>query len=240
MYQGARSDSLPDMPGLPHALLLDLDGTLVHSEAIHTEGLVRFCAARGLELSEHERLFVIGHAWQEIYAELRLDARLGVSLAEVIGGTVAAKDQMFAGGLALPVLDGARELVALAHAAAIPVAIVSGSARAEIVQALEVLEVGAMLAFYVGAEDVARGKPSPEGYALAAARLGTAPGRCLVVEDSEAGIAAGLAAGMRVLATAAANPAPGQPGHQRQDTAHQVVPSLAGLQLADLVAVMTS
>lgn len=228
------------MIGLPHALLLDLDGTLIHSEAIHTEGLARFCAARGLVLTEHERLFVIGHAWQEIYAELRLDARLGVSLPEVIRGSVAAKDEMFAAGLALPVLPGARELVALAHAAGIPAAIVSGSARAEIVQALAVLEIEAMLAFYIGAEDVARGKPSPEGYALAASRLGAAPGRCLVVEDSEAGIAAGLAAGMRVLATAAANPPPGQPGHQRQHAAHRVVPTLAGLQLADLAAVMTT
>ena len=78
------------MIGLPRALLLDLDGTLVHSEAIHTEGLVRFCAARGLELTEHERLFVIGHAWQEIYAELRLESRLGVSLAEVIRGGLQA------------------------------------------------------------------------------------------------------------------------------------------------------
>ncbi|MDC0723273.1 HAD family hydrolase [Nannocystis bainbridge] len=226
------------MIGLPHALLLDLDGTLVRSEHIHTEGLVRFCAGRGLVLSESERLFVIGHAWQEIYAELRLEARLGTTLAEVLAGTMAAKDAMFAAGLRLPVLDGARELVALAHAAGMAVAIVSGSARPEIVQALAVLEVGELLRFYVGAEDVRHGKPSPEGYALAAERLGAAPERCLVVEDSEAGIAAGLAAGMRVLATAAANPPEGQPGHQRQHAAHRVVPGLAGLQLADLAAVM--
>lgn len=226
------------MTGLPHALLLDLDGTLVHSEAIHTEGLARFCAGRGLELTEHERLFVIGHAWQEIYAELRLGDRLGVSLAEVVDGSIAAKDELFAAGLKIPVLPGARELVALARAAAIPAVIVSGSARAEIVQALAVLEIGAMLEFYVGAEDVARGKPAPDGYLQAAARLGVAPRRCLVVEDSEAGIAAGLAAGMRVLATAAANSPPGTPGHQRQERAHRVVASLAGLGLADLAAVM--
>lgn len=226
------------MQGLPDALLLDLDGTLVHSEAIHTEGLARFCAARGLVLTEHERLFVIGHAWQEIYAELRLDERLGETLTAVIEGSIAAKDHMFAAGLALPVLPGARELVALAHAAGIPAAIVSGSARGEIVQALAVLEIGALLEFYVGAEDVVHGKPSPEGYLQAARRLGVASPRCLVVEDSEAGIAAGLAAGMRVLATASANPPPGAPGHQRQDGAHRVVPTLAGLGLADLAAVM--
>src|SRR5690606_28969884 len=113
----------------------------------------------------------IGHAWQEIYAELRLEARMGASLAEVLAGTAAAKEAMFADGLRLPVLEGARELVSLAHGAGLPVAIVSGSTRAEIVHALAVLEIAEMLQFFVGAEDVARGKPSPEGYALAAGRL---------------------------------------------------------------------
>jgi sugar-phosphatase len=55
----------------------------------------------------------------------------------------------------------------------------------------------------VTAEDVARGKPDPEGYLTAAARLGVAPADCLVVEDSPAGVAAGLAAGAAVLAIAA-------------------------------------
>ena len=191
------------MIGLPQALLLDLDGTLIRSEHIHTEGLVRFCAGRGLELSEAERLFVIGHAWQEIYAELRLEARLGASLAEVLAGTSAAKDAMFAAGLRLPVLEGARELVFLAHAAGIPVAIVSGSARTEIVQALAVLEVAEMLRFYLGAEDVIHGKPSPEGYLLGAARLGVDAGRCLVFEDVEAGVQAGEGAGASVVVVAA-------------------------------------
>lgn len=222
----------------PRALLLDLDNTLIDSEAIHTEGLARFCAARGVALTDHERLFVIGHAWQEIYVELRLHERIGASLAEVIAGGIVEKERMFAAGLAMPVLPGARELVALAHAAGIPTAIVSGSARGEIAQALAVLQIAGMLQFYVGAEDVPRGKPAPDGYLLAAARLQAPPRECLVVEDSEAGIAAGLAAGMRVLASAASNPPPGAPGHQRQHHAHRVVSSLHGLGLDDLAAVM--
>jgi len=52
----------------------------------------------------------------------------------------------------------------------------------------------------VGAEDVRRGKPDPEGYLVAARRIGVPPGESLVVEDSPAGIAAGIAAGAAVLA----------------------------------------
>jgi sugar-phosphatase len=54
----------------------------------------------------------------------------------------------------------------------------------------------------VTADDVKRGKPDPEAYLLAAERLDVAPERCMVVEDSPAGIEAALAAGMRVVAIA--------------------------------------
>jgi sugar-phosphatase len=52
----------------------------------------------------------------------------------------------------------------------------------------------------VTANDVSAGKPDPQGYRLAATRLGIAPQDCVVIEDSPAGIAAGKAAGMRVVA----------------------------------------
>lgn len=54
----------------------------------------------------------------------------------------------------------------------------------------------------ITADDVQRGKPDPQGYLLAAARLGAAPAECLVIEDAHPGIAAARAAGMRVLALA--------------------------------------
>jgi mannitol-1-/sugar-/sorbitol-6-phosphatase len=54
----------------------------------------------------------------------------------------------------------------------------------------------------VAAEDVAHGKPDPQGYLAAARRLGVPPASCLVVEDAPAGVAAARAAGMRVVAVA--------------------------------------
>ncbi len=54
----------------------------------------------------------------------------------------------------------------------------------------------------VCAEDVADGKPSPEGYLAAAGRVGAPPSRCLVIEDAEAGLRAARAAGMPALAVA--------------------------------------
>lgn len=56
--------------------------------------------------------------------------------------------------------------------------------------------------FLVSADDVAQGKPAPEGYLAAAALLGVAPADCVVFEDAPPGVAAGSAAGMRVVGVA--------------------------------------
>ncbi len=221
-------------------MLLDLDGTLVDSESVHAEAIARYMYARGVELDECERAFVIGHAWQEIYAELRVAERLGDDLAALQAGTDEARSRMREEGIGLRVLDGARELVTTLVDLAIPTAIVSGSCRAEIADALELLGIEEHLRMYLGAEDYPRGKPAPDGYLAAAGQLAVAPDRCLVFEDSEAGIASGLAAGMRVVATAAANRPSGTPGHQDQRRAHRVVPGLSGIDRAFLYEVMIS
>ncbi|MGW9367455.1 HAD family hydrolase, partial [Streptomyces albidoflavus] len=59
----------------------------------------------------------------------------------------------------------------------------------------------------VAADDITRGKPDPEPFLLAAARLGVAPERCVVFEDAPAGLASGRAAGMRTVALTTSHPA---------------------------------
>jgi len=59
----------------------------------------------------------------------------------------------------------------------------------------------------ISADDVSAGKPSPEGYEQGARGLGVDPSDCLVIEDASAGVAAGKAAGMTVLAVATTLPA---------------------------------
>lgn len=214
---------------LPHAVLLDLDGTLVDSEPFHAESIARYMAGHGITLDERERAFVIGHGWREIHAELRVHERLGVDLTGLQAGSGHAKIGMRAEGFSMKVLEGARELVELLSELAIPTAIVSGSSRAEIGEALDELGFAERLHFWLGAEDYPRGKPAPDGYLHAVERLVVAPARTLVFEDSRAGIASGLAAGMRVIATAAANPPPGTPGHQDQSRAHLRLADLRGI-----------
>lgn len=223
---GAWSRLLVSTAMHPGALLLDLDGTLVDSEPLNVAALEHFCRERGAPLAAGESDYVVGHGWQEIYRALRLGERLGLGLAETIAGAAAVRERLF--GESFPLLPGVRELLVRARDAGIPVGLVTGSARVEADQVLRCL--GALApAVTVCSDEIPRGKPDPYGYLLVAGRLGVAPERCLVIEDSTAGIAAGIAAGMRVVATSCANPPPGAPGHQDQSRAHRQISSLTEL-----------
>src|SRR5690606_22628348 len=122
-----RSDSLADRlrSVLPAAVLLDLDGTLIDSESVHAEAIARYMQGCGVELDERERSFVIGHAWQEIFRELRVAERIGVDLVTMQAETERARRSMREEGIHFRVLDGARELVGTLIELEIPTAIVS-------------------------------------------------------------------------------------------------------------------
>ena len=78
----------------------------------------------------------------------------------------------------------------------IPFAVVSGGTREAVTASLNTLEILDRFDTLVCAEDYKNGKPHPEAFLLAADRLGVAPARCLVFEDTDLGIQAATAAGM--------------------------------------------
>ena len=204
----------------PAALFLDLDGTLIESETLQARSLDRFLKTRMLALSSTELDYVIGRAWQDIHRGLDLERRAGVNLDELCAGCWQARLELESQGESITVLDGAREMVQRIHALQIPMAIVSGSGRIEIEAALSALKIAPFLEFYLGAEDYAAGKPDPAGYLLAAERLCVEPKHCVVLEDSEAGIASGRAAKMAVIATSAGLLGGSRPGAADHRAAH--------------------
>lgn len=100
-------------------------------------------------------------------------------------------------------LPGAISLLSALRRARVPCALVSSSYR-EMINAVLPSLAGAAFTVTVAGDEVRRPKPDPEPYRVAAAQLGVAPGRCVVVEDSPAGIRSGLAAGCAVVAVAPA------------------------------------
>ncbi|NUW38824.1 HAD family hydrolase [Nonomuraea rhodomycinica] len=81
----------------------------------------------------------------------------------------------------------------------LPMAVASGGSRTVISRTMRHLPYASLFSTVVTREDVERGKPAPDIFLLAAHRLGIAPERCAVYEDSDEGVAAALAAGMTVI-----------------------------------------
>lgn len=109
---------------------------------------------------------------------------------------LARMRELYAGGP--PLRPGAADLLSALAAAGVPTALVSSSYRVLVDAALRGLAAAApghRFAVTVAGDEVTHGKPAPEPYLRAAAALGADPGRCVVLEDSAAGVAAGAAAG---------------------------------------------
>lgn len=192
------------------AVLFDLDGVLVDSEAVVVRTWTRWAARHQLDIPDLVRR-AHGRRSIETVREVapQLDAEAEVQWLEGIEVSDAE-------GLAI--LPGAAALFQAIPRERRAVVTSGGRALAEFRLAAVGLTPPPVL---ISAEDVQRGKPAPDGYLLAAKRLGAPPNECLVIEDTPAGIAAGRAAGATVLAVATTFP----PAELHQ--AHVVLPSLA-------------
>lgn len=207
--------------------LFDLDGTLVDSERETGEAMARaLLRGQGIAIEQYDRDYIIGRSWLAIYDSLRSRyPQLTWSREETIAQTALLRDEVFA-ELGITVLPGARSVLGWTQAHAR--ALVTGSSRVEVTQVLPLIGEVAAFSTIVAAEDVTRSKPAPDGYEKAMGLLGLAPRECLVIEDSEAGIAAGRSAGCLVVAVRAGNFGGWDQGgaHRVIDTLDELTPSL--------------
>jgi beta-phosphoglucomutase len=179
------------------AIVFDFNGTLSDDEPILCEIFIELFAEHGKPLSAQEYFdHLAGHSDPEIV--YRWLGRDHPDVEAVIEERIRRYREAVSDGSSIS--EAARDAVRYA-AERVPIAIVSGAARAEIEPVVEAAGIAPLFRAIVTSDDVVNGKPDPEGYLNVLPQLdGVAPGDVLVFEDTEAGIASAKAAGMRVFA----------------------------------------
>ena len=182
------------------AALFDLDGTLQDSEIVWVKATRDFVRDNGYPMTDDEALrTVYGRSWTNMYRDIigylpSLASVTAFEMADLVRDyytrLAAGQDIAIPGSVAL-----FRRL-----AKTMKVAIVSGSPRLDIANAVRNLGLEDCISFFVGAEEYGEGKPDPACYLLGAERAGVDPSDCVVFEDAAVGILAAKRAGMHAVA----------------------------------------
>ena len=190
------------------AVIFDFDGVITDSEILHFRAFNAVLTQHGFQLTRQEYYRdYLGMTDKDCFKALIGEGRLRISETQ-IQGLVRRKTRVFE-QLARTegkIIEGVREFLNALAGAKVPTAICSGALRAEIELILEEARLRDYFDVIVSAEEVAQGKPDPEGFLLALKKLSEqwaepiATESCVVIEDSHWGLRAAEAAGMRTVA----------------------------------------
>lgn len=191
----------PATVGPMRAIIFDFDGVIVDSEPVHEAALREAVREVGMDFT-HERYVggYVGYDDRDCYRAIARDhgcVLSGVETARIAASKERAVRGLIAAGGA-PAWPGAVNLVRAASAAG-PTGLCSGARRWEIDTIIGGLGITPCFSAIVSADDVAKSKPDPACYLLAARRLGAGAGGCVAVEDTVTGASAAREAGMRVV-----------------------------------------
>jgi beta-phosphoglucomutase len=189
------------------ALIFDFNGTLSDDEHLMEAVTAEVLGRYGPAPTHQQYVDRLAGLSDEAMARTWLGDR--DDLAEIVAERIDGYCRLAVDGSTIG--PAMREVVRLAASRA-PIAIVSGAARAEIEPVLAAAGIAQLFATVVTSDDVSHGKPHPEGYLIALQRLraalpGLVPSEVVVIEDTEAGVTAAKAAGMRCLALVGTMPA---------------------------------
>lgn len=185
------------LPRPVEAVVFDMDGLLVDSEAMYRDCMMRVAAQYGRDLPLPIYLSMIGlthpESRQNAIAHFGEDFPFEAYLADV--WTEASRHHE----IGVPLKPGVTELLDFLKAEGLPSAVATSS-RHHVVE-LQLGRKGLLSRFQtiVAAGDYARGKPEPDPFLTAADRLGINPAACLALEDSHNGVRAASAAGMMTV-----------------------------------------
>lgn len=184
------------LPFIPEAVIFDMDGLMLDSERASLRSWSRGAHELGLQIEDDFWLRLVGHstaACEAILRERLDDAQIAALLERCYALYHAEVDA------GLPLRPGIHEILQMLARHGIACGVATSTRRP---LAPHKLEVAGLLRYFksvTAGNDVQHPKPAPDIYLLAAQRMGAAPGRCVALEDSPAGVTAALAAGLTVI-----------------------------------------
>jgi mannitol-1-/sugar-/sorbitol-6-/2-deoxyglucose-6-phosphatase len=179
------------------ALIFDMDGLMVDSEPLWWRVERAFAEAHQGAWSDELALGCVGKGLPNVIETM--NATFGWTL-DVNDGARQLVDRFIAAVDSLELKPGCRAILEAAVAADRKRAVASSSPHRLIDAVLTRFELTDVFHVVVSGDDVDDGKPAPDIFLLTAEKLGVTPDRCVVFEDSHAGVTAGCAAGMTVIA----------------------------------------
>lgn len=195
--------------GWPDAILWDMDGTLIDTEPYWIAAEVELCEAHGASWTHDDGLSLVGNPLATS-AEVLRDRGVDLPIPAIIDALLDEVISLVRGYV--PWQEDARGLLSRARSVGIPCALVTMS-YANLADAF--IESAGSFEVVVTGDTVANGKPHPESYLTAAARLGVPIERCLAIEDSPSGIRSAHASGARTVAIRRLTPLEPLPGMSR-------------------------
>lgn len=178
------------LPRTPRAVVFDLDGTLIDSEALVKEAHFAACDALGVSMTDAQFLALVGMHREANDLQLKGYYGEDFPLERFIGLT-----RTHIGERVAPLKAGALELMDELDARALPFGLATSSRRPWVEKHFAAHGLNARFQAVVTRQDVTEGKPHPEPYLHASKLLGALPGNVLALEDSYAGVSSAHAAG---------------------------------------------
>jgi len=212
------------------AVIFDMDGVLAMTAAAHWEAWRQIAGERGVEIKYETFLFCFGRINPDCVPILFGD---GISTEES-EAIADRKEAAFRDIIRrnVPLADGAVAMLQKLRAGGVKVAVGSAAPPANVDLVLDAGNIQHLFDAVVNGDEVANGKPAPDIFLLAAARMGIDAGKCAVIEDAPTGIRAAIAGGMLPIGVATTHTAK----QLWEAGAKEVYPTLASVPVERFVA----
>ena len=211
----------------PEAVIFDMDGVIIDSQAAANRALVEAAAKHGVRLAVSELEDLVGASAQQFWHYVKERYRLPETIAYYAASY--DEDSEIAGYDETLLSPGLDELLNELRGGGISLALATSGSRRRMNAVVEMYGLARWLDVALCGEDAACEKPAPDLFLAAASALSVSPAACLVVEDSTPGIAAAQAAGMTVVGfTAYTGP------NSLRRGAHAYLSSFEGLGLSEV------